>query len=245
MVKCDIFYSYVNKYTFFLKAKNYFVLFFFNTIIEKKLFVLFKKLLLEIEKIDEKSISKQRKSLLQPLIDYIILKLSNKQQVRLNFICTHNSRRSHLAQVWAQAMAHYFNFSQVICYSGGTERTSLCDAVVNVLKKVGFRFYILADNDNNPIYLIEYSLNQSPVVGFSKCFDHPFNPKSNFAAILTCSDANESCPFIKGADIRIPMTFEDPKVYDRTDLQNIKYLERSLEIATELKYVFSKIKIKT
>ena len=172
---------------------------------------------------------------LQPLIDYINLKLNNCEEIRLNFICTHNSRRSHLTQVWAQAMAHYFNFKQVFCYSGGTESTSIYIAAVNALKQFGFEIDIIKESDN-PVYSIKYSLNQSPIIGFSKRFDDPFNPKTDFAAILTCSEADKACPIIKDADVRIPMTFEDPKAYDNTNLQKEKYLERSLEIATELKY---------
>ena len=205
--------------------------------------MLFQKLLSEINKVDEKSIIEERKIILQPLINYINLKLNNSEEIRLNFICTHNSRRSHLAQVWAQTMAEYFNYKQVFCYSGGTETTSVYVAVVNSLKQLGFKIDIIKESEN-PVYSIRYSLNQPPITGFSKPFNDPFNPKTDFAAILTCSEADEACPFVKGADIRIPMTFEDPKVYDNTNLQKEKYLERSLEIATELKYVFSKISIK-
>ena len=205
--------------------------------------MLFQKLLLEINKIDEESIIEERKIILQPLINYINLKLNNSEAIRLNFICTHNSRRSHLAQVWAQTMAEYFNYKQVFCYSGGTESTSVYIAVVNSLKQFGFEIDITTESDN-PVYSIKYSLNQSPIVGFSKRFDDPFNPKTDFAAILTCSEADQACPFVKGADIRISMTFEDPKVYDNTNLQKEKYLERSLQIAAELKYVFSKVSIK-
>ena len=205
--------------------------------------MLFQKLLSEINKIDEKSIIEERKIILQPLINYINLKLNNSEDIRLNFICTHNSRRSHLAQVWAQTMAEYFNYKKVFCYSGGTESTSVYIAVVNSLKQFGFEIDITKESDN-PVYSIKYSLNQSPIIGFSKRFDDPFNPKTDFAAILTCSEADVACPFVKGADIRIPMTFEDPKVYDNTNLQKEKYLERSLQIAAELKYVFSKVSIK-
>ena len=205
--------------------------------------MLFQKLLTQINDIDEKSVIEQRKIILQPLIDYINLKHNNREEVRLNFICTHNSRRSHLAQVWAQTIAQYFNLRQVFCYSGGTESTSIYIAAVKALKQFGFEIDVIADNDT-PVYLIKYSLNQPPIIGFSKCFDHPFNPKTDFAAILTCSDADEGCPFIEGADVRIPMTFEDPKAYDNTNLQSEKYIQRGLQIATELKYVFSKVNTK-
>ena len=205
--------------------------------------MLFQKLLSQINNIDEKSVTEERKIILQPLIDYINLKHNNHEEVKLNFICTHNSRRSHLAQVWAQTMSQYFNLRQVFCYSGGTESTSMYIAAVKALNQYGFEIDVIADNDN-PVYSIKYSSNQTPIIGFSKRFDHPFNPKTDFAAILTCSDADEGCPFIEGADVRIPMTFEDPKAYDNTKLQSEKYIQRGLQIATELKYVFSKVNTK-
>jgi len=85
-------------------------------------------------------------------------------------------------------------------------------------------------------------LSQHPVIGFSKKLDDDFNPKSGFAAIMTCDSANEACPFVPGTEIRIPMTFEDPKAFDHTPQQEEKYQKRSLQIATELCFVFSQIK---
>ncbi len=51
-----------------------------------------------IEKLETESLSEDRKSILQPLVDYINLKAKANQTIKLNFICTHNSRRSHLAR---------------------------------------------------------------------------------------------------------------------------------------------------
>ena len=59
---------------------------------------------------------------------------------------------------------------------------------------------------------------------------------------MTCSSVDKGCPFISGAEKRIPVTFEDPKAFDNTPQQAEKYKERSIQIATELKYVFSKLK---
>ena len=83
----------------------------------------------------------------------------------------------------------------------------------------------------------KYTANMQPIIGFSKTFDHPFNPKSNFGAIMTCSSADEDCPFVEGSDGRFALTFEDPKVYDNTPQQAEKYRERCIQIATELLYV--------
>lgn len=194
-----------------------------------------------IKNLSIESISKERKAILQPLIDVIQSKHSNGKDIRMNFICTHNSRRSHLSQVWAQTMAYYFNIEKVICYSGGTEATALFPKVAETLKMQGFQILKLSE-DSNPIYAIKYSENELPVIGFSKRLDDDFNPKSEFVAIMTCDSANEACPFVPGAEKRIPITFEDPKAFDNTPQQAEKYKERSLQIATELKYIFSNIK---
>jgi arsenate reductase len=181
-----------------------------------------------------------RKSTLQPLIDYIQHKVTAQQAVNLNFICTHNSRRSHLSQIWAQVMAAYFEIPMVYCYSGGTEATAMFPMVGETLKAQGFEVMALSEG-KNPVYAIKYSDHAHPVIAFSKVYDHVFNPVSNFAAVLTCSQADAGCPFIAGAEVRIPITYEDPKAFDDTPQQADKYAERSVQIATELCYVFSKI----
>ncbi|WP_406600940.1 arsenate-mycothiol transferase ArsC [Mangrovimonas aestuarii] len=194
-----------------------------------------------IEGIELENISEDRKAILQPLMDYIQQKKDNNKAIRLNFICTHNSRRSHLSQIWAQAMAHYYNMNNVSSYSGGTEATALYPMVAQTLAKQGFLIETLSEG-NNPVYSIKYSVNELPVIGFSKTYDDGFNPQSGFAAIMTCSQADGGCPFIAGAEKRVPITFEDPKAFDNTPQQEEKYLERSVQIASEMKYIFSNIK---
>lgn len=187
------------------------------------------------------TITEERKTVLQPLIDFIQHKVDQEQEIRINFICTHNSRRSHLSQIWAQTMANYFNIKNIFCYSGGTEATALFPMVAETLQNSGFQIQQISKN-KNPVYSIKYADNEHPVIGFSKKLDDEFNPKSNFAAIMTCSQADGGCPFIAGAEKRIPITFDDPKAFDNTPQQAEKYKERSLQIATELFYVFSEIK---
>ncbi len=187
------------------------------------------------------TVTTDRKQILQPLVHYIQQKVNAKETVRLNFICTHNSRRSHLSQVWAQTFVDYFNLPYIECYSGGTEATALYPMVAETLQKQGFWVEKLS-HENNPIYVIKSGENNRPIIGFSKKYDDPFNPKSQFAAIMTCSHANENCPLVVGAEVRVPITFEDPKAFDNTPLQAEKYAERSLEIANDLFYIFSNIK---
>lgn len=193
-----------------------------------------------IEDISKISVSEERKEVLQPLIDYVQNKVNHQEEIRLNFICTHNSRRSHLSQIWAQTMAFQLNISNVFCYSGGTEATAMYSKVGETLVNQCFEVLKLSENEN-PIYAVKYSENQHPIICFSKTFDDAFNPKSGFAAIMNCSSADEGCPFIAGAEKRLPIRYNDPKEFDGTEFMNEKYAERSLEIASEMYYVFSEI----
>lgn len=192
------------------------------------------------ESISQISISEERKVVLQPLIEYIQNKVNSNKAIRLNFICTHNSRRSHLGQIWAQTMAFQFGIKNVFCYSGGTETTAMFPKIVETLSNQGFEIQKLTEA-KNPVYAIKYSENEQSIICFSKIYDDEINPKSEFAAIMTCSSADEGCPFIAGAEKRFPIRYNDPKEFDGTAIMNEKYIEKSLEIASEMFYVFSKI----
>lgn len=200
---------------------------------EKDLFQDIKK---TIASLNIEEVSESRKKVLSPLINYIKSKIEEEKAIALNFICTHNSRRSHLSQVWAQALAYYVGIENINCYSGGTEATAMFPMAAETLKNMGFQIDKLSEA-KNPVYSIKYAPDRHPIIGFSKTFDDDFNPKSNFAAIMTCSSADKGCPMVNGADGRFPITFEDPKAFDNTPLQKEKYHERSLQIATELLFV--------
>lgn len=194
-----------------------------------------------IENISKISVSEERKEILQPLVNYIQTKVDTNDIIRLNFICTHNSRRSHLSQIWAQTMAFHFAIQNVFCYSGGTESTAMFQKVGETLINQGFEIQQLSKNEN-PVYAIKFTENEVPIIAFSKTYFDAFNPKSNFAAIMTCNNADEGCPMVFGAEARFPIKYDDPKAFDGTELMNVKYIERSLEIASEMYYVFNQIK---
>lgn len=194
-----------------------------------------------IEGFHQENISEERKTILMPLVEYLQKKVHLGETIRLNFICTHNSRRSHFSQIWAQTMAYYFKIPKVFCYSGGTEVTALFPKVAETLKNQGFEVIKISETDN-PIYAIKFSENEHPIIGFSKHYHHKFNPKKHFAAIMTCNSADEGCPVVLGAEARFSVQYEDPKIFDGTELQNQKYAERSLEIAQEMWWVFHKVK---
>jgi arsenate reductase len=191
-----------------------------------------------LESILSLSISDERKSLLQELIDYIKSKREKGQPIRLNFICTHNSRRSQFSQIWAQTAADYFEIP-AFCYSGGVEVTACNERTIHSLERSGF--IISKHGHSNPIYFILQDKDTRPIIVFSKLYDDVINPHGNFATIMTCSHADENCPFIPGAEARIPVRYEDPKEFDDTDLESTKYDQRSQQIASEMFYVFSRV----
>jgi arsenate reductase (thioredoxin) len=195
-----------------------------------------------IESLDTNAISDNRKDILQPLIEFIQNKVNANEEIRLNFICTHNSRRSHLSQIWAQTMAFHFGIKNVYCYSGGTEATAMFPKVAETLTNQGLEIQKLSE-EKNPVYAVKFNKNQHPIICFSKAYFDDFNPTNYFGAIMPCNNADEGCPMVFGAEARFPIKYDDPKAFDGTDLMNEKYAERSMEIATEMYFVFSQIKI--
>ncbi len=191
-----------------------------------------------VSSISVESISKGRKTVLQPLIDYIQHKQDQNEVTQLNFICTHNSRRSQLTQAWAKVLAVHFGI-QIESFSGGVEVTAFNQSAINALINNGFKAEL--EGETNPKVSLTFSENHTPLVMFSKKFDDAINPVECFVAIMTCSDADANCPFIAGAERRIPVKYDDPKLFDGTPEEAAKYAERSLQIATEMFYVFSQI----
>lgn len=194
------------------------------------------QLITEFDKIPQ-----ERKSLLEKISGYISSKKETNTSIQLIYICTHNSRRSHFGQIWSQVAASYFNVTNIKSFSGGTEATAFNINAINAIKRVGFEVKSM-DDKTNTMHYITFDANEKSIVCFSKVYNHEKNPQSEFAAIMTCSDAEENCPFIVGVELRIATTYEDPKEFDNTPLQDAKYDERCKQIALETLYVFSKIK---
>lgn len=186
------------------------------------------------------SIPPERKQVLEKITTYINSKKTENKPVNLVYICTHNSRRSHFGQIWAHVAAEYFSIKDIHTFSGGTEATAFNINAINALKRIGFMVRPMSQ-DQNPTYQVFNDENTEPTICFSKVYDHPQNPQSSFAAIMTCSDAEENCPFIPGVELRIGTTYDDPKAFDNTPQQDEKYDERCRQIARETLYVFSKV----
>ncbi len=155
---------------------------------------------------------------------------------RLLFVCTHNSRRSQMAQIWAVVAASHFGVDRVESYSGGTEATAFDRRAVAAIERAGLEVAKLTE-DSNPTYRI--AVGTTTLALFSKTFDASANPKAEFCAVMTCSEADAACPSVPGASARISLPYDDPKHYDGTELENEIYDERCRQISREMLYVFS------
>jgi len=181
-------------------------------------------------------IPEARKLQLCQLADYISDKKENNLPIHLNVICTHNSRRSHIGQLWLAVAANYFEINNVFTFSGGTEATAFNHRSVAALRRAGFEI-LTASKEENPIYFAAIGHTSTPLKMFSKKYDHPENPSSNFAAIMVCSDADEGCPIVLGSDARFALTYDDPKHFDDTAQEGEKYDERVRQIGREMWYM--------
>jgi len=190
--------------------------------------------------LDELKIDTHRIQLLKSIAHFIAEELIANRKVNINYICTHNSRRSQLSQVWSSYAAYYFKLTEVKSFSGGTAVTAFFRNTVKTLQDVGFTFQISKFSHENPVYAINYKNGINPIIGFSKLYDDTHNEKP-FIAITTCSNADENCPFIPDAIQRFHLPFNDPKAFDNTLIQSEKYLEANKQIAGEIHYIFKTI----
>ena len=191
---------------------------------------------------DMEAIPQDRKNQLKKIALYVQTKKQSNEPANLIFICTHNSRRSHLSQIWSATAAQYYGVGDHIHnYSGGTESTAFNPRAVAAVERAGF--YVKNPGGENPHYRVSFAENGPEIECFSKKYDDAANPSENFAAIMTCSDADKNCPFIPGASLRVPIPYEDPKNSDGSENETAVYDERCRQIAVEMFYMMSQVKV--
>ena len=210
---------------------------FLNTYMNPKLTDYLKRLLPAMD-----DLPPERMEILDQLVAYCTTKLQSAEELNLLFICTHNSRRSHFGQIWAQVAAHHYGFQSIKTFSGGTAITAFNERAVAALERSGM--VILHPGGENPHYRVCYTDDADPIEAYSKKFDDQANPRQNFCAVMTCSGADADCPVVFGADGRVALLYTDPKGSDGTEVEAATYDERCLQIATELFYVWRQVKVK-
>lgn len=189
------------------------------------------------------TISRERKAVLAEIAATVAAQLERGVDAKLTFICTHNSRRSHMSQIWLQTAAVYYGLDRVHAYSGGTQATACNCRTVTAMRRAGFAITDATTGDN-PIYLVQYADNRPPVRAYSKLYNTDGNPKRDFIALMTCSVADKSCPVVQGAIARYPIHYVDPRLCDDTPTETAAYNERCREIAREMFYIMSEVRRK-
>ncbi len=187
-------------------------------------------------------IPEERKKALKKLALFVQSKIKAGEKAELIFICTHNSRRSHISQIWAQTAAAYYGIPNVVAYSGGTEVTAFNPRAVKAMEAVGFKIAKKEDG-NNPVYEVRFADDANAITAHSKKYDEAGNPKNGFGAVMTCSQADKNCPVVIGAAVRIATPYDDPKDFDGTAQESAKYNERVQQIGREIVYAFSLVKV--
>lgn len=239
-------YNIINTDIFFMKAAILLITLFISinplSKEEDKAMILFKTLDSTIEeaKNAQNGIDRQRKYSLDQLVKAIKTQRKEKGIAKVNYICTHNSRRSQMAQLLSLAIAYKLGVEGYEAYSGGTEVTAFNHRAVAALERAGFQ---LKSNNaaENPEYVAHFGENIPTTRCFSKVYEDAFNPQKDFIAAMVCSSADESCPIVFGADARISIPYLDPKESDGTDKEEQIYDERLRLIAAEMYYVMSRL----
>lgn len=164
-----------------------------------------------------------RVAVLHNAATYIGDRIRAGKSVHLMFVCTHNSRRSQFAMVWASIFAHHFGLPNVHCYSGGTEVTACNERTVAALKRAGFQVSSRGESrgEENPVYRLE-SQGRYPTI---ECHSSLFHEADldEFAAMMCCAQVDQDCPLVPGAQVRIPLHYDDPKAFDGTEEESVQY----------------------
>jgi arsenate reductase (thioredoxin) len=178
---------------------------------------------------------------LKNMAEIVARQLISGKQVDLLFVCTHNSRRSQMCQLWAQAAAHYYGVAGLKTHSGGTESTAFNHRAVAAMRRAGFSIKTKRVGEN-PRYEVAFATDAKPIEAFSKVYTDRPNPQKDFVAIMVCGDADEKCPVVAGSSARMALHFVDPKVSDETSGETKTYDERCSQIAKEMLFVMSHTK---
>ena len=183
----------------------------------------------------------ERKVVLNEIASDISARLQAGKTADLTFICTHNSRRSHMSQIWAATAAYYYGLDNIQTFSGGTQATACNCRTVAAMRRVGFDIDDATKGDN-PIYLVRYATDRPVIRAYSKLYNGDGNPSQDFIALMTCSVADKSCPVVQGATSRYAIHYVDPRLCDDTPTETTAYNERCHEIAMEMFYIMSQVR---
>lgn len=158
------------------------------------------------------------------------------QPLHVTVVCTGNSRRSILGATMGNVAATYYGMPEVRFHSGGTAPTAFNPRTVACLKAIGVEVEPTGTEaprgeptTANPVYTVRWGSGLA-ATEFSKTYHDASNPQDGFAALMVCGEADAACPFVKGASLRVSMPYLDPKIYDDSAYEGVKYAERRDDI---------------
>lgn len=186
------------------------------------------------------TIDSDHKAQLKKIAQYVKNRVNAGQPVKLTFICTHNSRRSQMSQIWAAAAASRYGIAGVEAFSGGTEATAFNPRAIAAVERAGLKVE-KTEESKNPHYAVRFQETNNPVICFSKVYSDEPNPRKDFCAVMTCSQADKNCPQVHGCSLRVAIPYDDPKVADGTPEEANEYDERCAQISREMLYLFSQV----
>ena len=190
----------------------------------------------------EKSTPDRHVGHIDSIAEWIAQQHQKDEKANVSFICTHNSRRSQFAQVWFKVVQIYAGMDIAYSFSGGTEVTACNERTIASLKRTGLKIKSQNSEADNPVYEVSFNNSPEPVLKlWSKVYNDDQNPSTDFAAVMTCDHADQNCPFIPGASIRVPLTYTDPKYADNTNEEAQAYDKTCKIIATDMIRLFNKI----
>ena len=179
--------------------------------------------------------------MLDTIANDVAARLKAGRPADMTFICTHNSRRSHMSQIWAATAAYYYGIPNVHTFSGGTQATACNCRTVAAMRRVGFDIEDATTVDY-PIYLVRYASDRPIIRAYSKLYNGDGNPTHDVIALMTCSVADKSCPVVRGASSRYAIHYVDPRLCDDTPTETTAYNERCREIAREMFCIMSEVR---
>ena len=182
-------------------------------------------------------LTNDRKEQIKPLIDTIKSSLSSHQSATVQFICTHNSRRSQTAEFLLDILAREYGLN-ITALSAGTEATAFNPRMVTAITSYGFQL-LEYGHDKNPLYI--YSVEHDDLYYYSKRYDEELIPIGQRIIVTVCGDAEENCPIIPGTFKRLHLGYTDPKHSDGTASEADTYRAKVLEIGVEMLYLVKEL----
>ena len=176
----------------------------------------------------------------EKLAEWIAAHYEPGKPLHVTIVCTGNSRRSALGAAMGNVAAAYYGLPELRFHSGGTAPTAFNSRTITALQATGFDIDATGreaprgePKTENPVYHVAWGQGLESLE-FSKLYHDSANPQEGFAALMVCSEADEECPVVKGAAMRISMPFLDPKIYDGSSYETAKYAERRDDIGRVL-----------